>query len=276
MDANAFASPGPMTELTPAQATAVRALDLDPAGCCRAAHGLLVNPDDAFGTSLSPPQLAERNTRSAARLLTRVTELDPAPFDQPRPPGARVVGTCRHYAVLATALLRATGEPARARCGFAGYFLPGKWVDHWIVEHWIVEHGTADEGRWHRIDPEIIDLGLVEDPFDLAAAAFLTGGEAWQAIRAGRLDAQAFGVAGTEHWGPGEVRGNAIRDLAALNRVEVLPWDEWGDMPASYEGTTDAAFDEEIDDLAAACAADDASRLAQTYRRFAVPPELLT
>ncbi len=259
-----------MTELTPEQAMAVRALDLDPAGCCRAAQGLLIDPEDAFGTSLSPQRLTERNTRSAAALLARAIELDRSPLDQPRPQEARVVGTCRHFAVLATALLRATGEPARTRCGFAGYFVPGKWVDHWIVEH-----GTA-EGGWRRIDPEIIDLGIVDDPFDLTAGAFLTGGEAWQAIRSGRLDAQDFGVVGTENWGPGEIRGNAIRDLAALCKIEVLPWDEWGEMTASYAGTTDAAFDTEIDELAAACADDDPARIARAYERFTVPAELLT
>ena len=165
-----------MTELTTEQVTAVRELQLDPAGCCRVAQGLLVDPHDAFGTSLSPQRLAERNTRPAALLLQRVTELDPAPLDQPRPREARVVGTCRHFAVLATALLRATGVPARARCGFAGYFVPGKWVDHWITEHW-----SSDQQRWLRVDPEVIDLGLVGDPFDLTGSEFLTGGEAWQA-----------------------------------------------------------------------------------------------
>ena len=37
--------------------------------------------------------------------------------------------------------------------------------------------------------------------------------------------------------------GNAIRDLACLNRVETLPWDEWGRMEASYQGRTGADYD---------------------------------
>ena len=32
--------------------------------------------------------------------------------------------------------LRLRGIPARARCGFATYFMVRKGVDHWIVEHW--------------------------------------------------------------------------------------------------------------------------------------------
>ena len=46
--------------------------------------------------------------------------------------------------------------------------------------------------------------------------------------REGRIDASTFGVYGTENWGPAEIRGNAVKDLAALNKVEMLPWDEWG------------------------------------------------
>jgi hypothetical protein len=31
------------------------------------------------------------------------------------------------------------------------------------------------------------------------------------------------------------VQGNVIRDLASLNRVETLPWDEWGLIPVHYD-----------------------------------------
>ena len=264
-----YVAPGPHTELAPEQATAVRALGLDPRGLCRLAQGLVRDPGDAFGTSLTPEQLADRNTRPVRTLLERLAERDPAPLDQPRLPDHRIVGTCRHVAVLATALLRAASVPARARCGFASYFVPDRWVDHWITELW-----SPGEARWIRVDAEIMDLGVVHDAFDLPPGAFLTGGEAWQAVRSGAADAMAFGVAGTEHWGPGEIRGNAIRDLAALQKIEVLPWDEWGEMTASYEGATGAAFDEAIDHLATACAIDDRAALAAAYASFAVPPEL--
>ncbi|MCA2211786.1 transglutaminase-like domain-containing protein [Wangella sp. NEAU-J3] len=44
--------------------------------------------------------------------------------------------TCRHFAVLACALLRHRGIPARARCGFATYFQPGKGLDHTSGDGW--------------------------------------------------------------------------------------------------------------------------------------------
>jgi Transglutaminase-like superfamily len=39
-----------------------------------------------------------------------------------RPPQTRLPGNCRHFTVLMTALLRAHGTAARARCGFGGYY----------------------------------------------------------------------------------------------------------------------------------------------------------
>jgi len=60
-------------------------------------------------------------------------------------------------------------------------------------------------------------------------AQFLTAGEAWQLVRSGHEDPEDFGVFGTENWGPVEIRGNAMRDLASLVfKIEMLPCDEWG------------------------------------------------
>ncbi|HZM79247.1 MAG TPA: hypothetical protein VFC19_26245 [Candidatus Limnocylindrales bacterium] len=103
-----------------------------------------------------------------------------------------------------------------------------------------------------------IDYSLTRSP--------QSGGEAWTAHREGRIDAQLFGVVGTENWGPGEIRGNAIRDLAALNKVEMLPWDEWGRMEASSKGETGADYDRLMDVIAQTCAADDPAEVAGLYR----------
>ncbi len=153
MDREFYAAPGPLTQLTTDQIEMVRRLDLDPGGLCRAAQGLVVSPPDAAGVGLSAQRMAERNTRPASALLHRVLELDATtPLDQPRRADRRVVGTCRHFAVMATAFLRAVGVPARARCGFATYFIPPEKVDHWVVEHW-----SDEDERWIRIDAEYID-----------------------------------------------------------------------------------------------------------------------
>jgi hypothetical protein len=158
---------------------------------------------------------------------------------------------------------------ARSRCGFAAYFVRGSFVDHWIVEYWL----PADQ-RWVRVDPEILGFQFVDTPQDLAPGAFLSGGEAWSLCRQGQADPSTFGVDGyPEAWGIGEVRGNAVRDLAALNKVEMLPWDEWGRMKDSYDGETGPEYDELMDVIAATCASDDEAAIEELYdsQDLAVP-----
>jgi hypothetical protein len=184
-----------------------------------------------------------------------------------------VVGTCRHFAVLATAFLRAVGVPTRARCGFATYFIPPKKVDHWIVEHW-----SEEDRRWVRVDPEYIDRDTPGTcrPEDLRLGEFLDAGEAWQLVRSGKDDPMSYGVFGTQNWGPGEIRGNAMRDLASVAaKLEMLPWDEWGPMADSYDGTTGADFDELIDGLAAATDRSTLPELRQLYEQLAVPASMI-
>ncbi|MFF4831951.1 hypothetical protein [Streptomyces sp. NPDC001315] len=93
------------------------------------------------------------------------------------------------------------------------------------------------------------------------------------------IDPQKFGVPGTDHaWGPAEISGNAIRDLAALCKYEMLPWDEWGHMTAAYEGTTGSDYDRRIDEVAAVCSAGDPSALTSLYAHedLTVPASLLS
>lgn len=274
MDVEFFVTAGPFTTLTARQADAIRGLTLGPHDLGRLAQSLLVSPPDAAQAGLPEQRQLERNIRPASALLARVTELDGAtPLNGPRPTQHRVVGTCRHFAVLATAFLRAAEIPARARCGFATYFVPPRKVDHWIVEYW-----SAEEGRWIRIDPEYLDRptpgGARTD--DLRPGEFLTAGESWRRIRSRQDDPMEFGVFGTENWGPGEVRGNAMRDLASLARkIEMLPWDEWGPMQDSYENRTGPDFDQLIDELATATDDPEHHDLERIYERLAVPDDMI-
>jgi len=198
--------------------------------------------------------------------------LDPVPLDVPRQPDRRVIGRCRHFALLSCALLRYRGIAARVRCWFATYFQQGQGLDHWITEYW-----HAQDKRWVRIDSEILGQSVLAAPEDLRPGQFLTGGEAWKAFRDGHIDAAQFGVYGTANWGPAEIRGNTIKDLAALNKVEMLPWDEWGRMHASYQGQTGADYDELLDTIADVCAADNPREIADLYARdeLRVPPDLI-
>ena len=255
-----YAAPGPLTDLGAVPPAALDGLPDDALGICRCVRRLFVAPLVAAALGVDADRLAARNIRPAGALAGALLALDPAPLHEPRPRARRVVGTCRHFAVMSCALLRHRGITARARCGFATYFDADRGLDHWITEY-----RDEDDGRWVRIDSEHLGRPVLADTEDLPPGAFLTGGEAWSQFRAGRLDAQQFGVLGTENWGPAEIRGNVIRDLAALNKVEMLPWDEWGRMETSYQGTTGPEYDELIDRVAAACAAADPSAATALY-----------
>jgi hypothetical protein len=117
-------------------------------------------------------------------------------------------------------------------------------------------------------------------PQDLTPSQFLTGGEAWRAFRDGDgdVDAATFGVFGTDNWGAAEIRGNAVKDLAALNKVEVLPWDEWGRMTEAYAGGTGPDDDELLDTVAQTCVTDDPAAVASLYAHedLTVPDRLLS
>ena len=263
MDLDYYRSPGPLTELDDAQRVLVDALPADPVQLCAAAQGLLVLP----GAELSPRRLEERNTRSAQKILHAALSRDGGELGAGRPLKARVTGTCRHFAVLSCAFLRARSIPARARCGFETYFRPGRNNDHWVTEHW-------DGERWVRIDSEILGFGVVDHPEDLAEGLFLSGAEAWTAYRSG-ADEMTFGVHGTENWGAAEIVGNAIRDLAALNKVEMLPWDEWGPMKACYDHGVTPAIEALMDELTSTLTAGDDIGTAALYATVPVPDEMI-
>lgn len=268
-----YAVAGPLTGLEAVPATALGPVAADPVGICAPVHGLVVQPTDTGALNLPEERLAENQIRPAGALIARLLTLNPAPLTVGRDPGERVVGTCRHFAVLSCALLRHRGIAARVRCGFATYFQPGQGVDHWITEY-----RDDDARRWVRIDSEVLGQAVVDRPEDLEPGQFLTGGEAWLAFRRGEIDASRFGVYGTENWGPAEIRGNAVKDFAALNKVEMLPWDEWGRMTDAYNGKTGADYDDLLDTLAAVCAADDPAAVTDLYTHhedLRVPAELI-
>jgi hypothetical protein len=254
-----YAKPGPLTELESVPPEALEGIGTDPVEICMPVHLLVVDPNATDNVTLDEIRLGERNVRPAAEILGALLALNPAPVAVGRPAEQRVIGTCRHFALLACAFLRYRGIAARVRCGFATYFQADRSLDHWITEY------RDGSGRWVRVDAEIIDAGVLDDPTDLRPGDFLTGGEAWAAYRRGEIDAATFGVYGTENWGPAEIRGNAVKDLAALNKFEMLPWDEWGRMTAAYKGETGEDYDELLDEIAAVCGADDLAAIASLY-----------
>ena len=267
-----YSTAGPLTELTGIPSAALESMTGTPVEICWPVHSLVIQPADAETVGLPADRFATNQIRSARDLFQAVLTLNQQQLNVPRQPEQRIVGTCRHFAVLACALLRHEGVAARVRCGFATYFQPGQGLDHWIVEH-----RDRTDSRWTRIDPEILGGDVLDRAIDLAPGDFLSGSEAWQAYRRREIDATTFGVYGTENWGPAEIRGNAVKDLAALDKVEMLPWDEWGRMTEAYDGKTGADYDDLLDQLAAVCAADDPAALSTRYAHphLVVPANLI-
>lgn len=206
------------------------ALPRDVAALARVVQGLLLHEHwaDAYGVALSAERRGESHLRPVARMLERLSARDGAPLSVTRPVEARLVGTCRHFTVLLVAMLRAKGVPARARCGFSAYFTPGRFEDHWVCEYW-----NAAEARWVLVDAQIDDVqgAALRPDFDLLDVPrdrVVIAGDAWAQCRAGEADPSTFGIA--DMHGLWFIAGNVVRDLAALNNVEMLPWDQWGVM----------------------------------------------
>src|SRR5262245_1643386 len=234
------------------RAAELAALPSEPAELARRLQGVLLHEHwaPAYGQNLAPARRAESQLRSVAQMLERLGTLDA------RPPERRLVGVCRHFTVLGVAALRARGVPARARCGFGAYFNQGRFEDHWVVEYW-----GADAGRWVMVDTQIdaLQANVLKPDFDLDDVPrdrFVIAGDAWADCRAGRANPKTFGI--FDMRGLWFIAGNVIRDFAALNNAEMLPWDAWGamDRPDEKPSAEHLAF---LDRVAALTRAPDAN-----------------
>jgi hypothetical protein len=208
------------------------------------AHGLLIHEHitGPYGVTLTEERRASVHVRPVAGLLARMMAEDGRPLTVAREPASRLPGNCRHFTVLAAAMLREQGTPARARCGFGGYFGSGAFEDHWVCEYW----DQAAPG-WKLADAQIDDvqLKLFDVDFDLMDVPrdkFLVAGDAWRLCRDGDADPARFGLSFMNEAGYWWIAANLVRDVAALNNMEMLPWDVWGAMPAPDETIGDERY----------------------------------
>jgi hypothetical protein len=252
-----YAQPGPMTNASN-HAPLLDAVPIDIEAMVSTVQGLLIHIfwAERYGVTLSEARQEEVQIRAVDAMLDRILALDDRPLTESRPLDKRLVGNCRDFSTLLCALLRHHGVPARARCGFATYFLPDHYEDHWICEVW-----RPDPGRWVQVDAQLDafqrdELNIDFDPLDLPPGAFWPGGRAWLTCRANEADPDDFGI--FDMHGMGFIRGNVVRDFLALNKIEILPWDLRGIMALEDGALTedDLAW---LDDLATLTMADYAS-----------------
>ena len=156
-------------------------------------------------------------------ILDQVVENDSRPITFFRPPDKRVQVCCRDYAVLLTALLREKNISARARCGFAKFGINEKrWFDHWICEYW---HKKSN--KWIKVDAQLDPhlqkiLKIKYDPLVVPDNLFLTASKAWLLWRRKKVNPKLFTT--NDLCGSWLIRGNLLRDFAALNKVEIEPY----------------------------------------------------
>ena len=225
------------------QAKLFDGLPSDVAGLARVVQGLLIHEHmtDAYGVTLPPGRRGESHVRPVDALLAAIAAHDPRPLTTARAPKDRHVCVCRSFTLLLVAMLRHQGVPARARCGFGAYFEKGKFYDHWVGEYW-----NDAEKRWVLVDAQIDDrqrkmFGITIDTLDVTRDQFLVAGDAWQLCRSGKEDPGNFGI--LDMHGLWFIAGNLVRDVAALNNREMLPWDVWGAMPRADDELDLAFFD---------------------------------
>lgn len=272
-------TPGPFTTVRGFEAQ-IDAIPHDIATIAAAVSGLIVHQAlaPAYKITLSPEQLAQSQLHTAEAMLANATAHDKRPLTETRDPGERAVGVCRHFATLFVSILRHKGIPARVRAGFADYFGNALHGEHWVGEYW-----HADEGRWILVDPSLDDMQRKifkpdVDTLDVPRDRFLVAGDAWKLCRTGAADPKTFGVAGTENWGLIEVFGEIFQDLAALQKIELLPWGWYGlatDDTNCTRETTLLDVLAELSSRADAQAIDELNAMLAADARIRVPKETI-
>ena len=251
-----FAAPGVTTDLGE-NSTLAADLPDDPAALAATVRGLVLHNLDVsrIGVDLPSDRMADAELEGANAMARRILQIEPSPFSVPRRPADRMIGFCYHFAVLHCAFLRAKAIPARARCGFASYLVPGYWMDHWIVDYW-------DGSAWSLIDPNTGRDAVSRDEF-------VNGGVAWLSCRAGSAD--PFRHGNGDLWGWDELRGTLISDLAALRKVEVGNWDWCETLRIEHRDQPHENLDARLDPIAQSVADES---VAEAQRIFDTSPDL--
>ncbi len=233
-------------------AGALRALGGGPSTLCTAAQTVLIHVDnlDYYGLDPTDRRASDRTSMTVKDRLDSLTGNGFDLFDPSRPAERKSRGTCRDFALMHCAMLREHEIPARVRCGFADYFRPDFWSDHWVCEYW-----HAKEQRWALADgqldvPHRNELSIDFPIHDLPRQRFRCAHEAWRDCRNGG-DPDTYGHLPDK--GLWFIRVNLIRDLLAVNGREVSDWDGWRQMPADDRqlGPENIAYGDHLAETAA-------------------------
>lgn len=264
-----YTSQGPMSD--PAEFTVMfNHLPSDIASLCKVVQGNLLHIfwAERYGRKLSETEEQTVGLRSMRQKLSPIRTVDDKTLVNPRQLNKKQAGNCRDFSLMLTSFLRYLGIPARARCGFGKYFLPGHFEDHWVTEYW-------DDQRqaWVLVDSQLDDFQLEIlkpdfSPLDVPRDQFIIAADAWQMCRQGSADPKNFGIFDMHGWW--FIWGNVVRDFLALNKLEILPWDyELGAFTHRLEDPLPENYEELVfyDEVAALTIAGDQA-FDQLRRRF--------
>jgi hypothetical protein len=137
--------------------------------------------------------------------------------------------TCRDFALLAVSALRERGIPARLRVGYASYFNPRYWEDHWVCEYRLGEANSS----WAILDAQLGPLArqgfrIAFDVAEVPDTGWRCAASVWRAVRSGQLNPDICGLPFAGIAGEWWIGASVIRDAAVLAGIECLPWDYWG------------------------------------------------
>ena len=211
--------PGPFGDL-------LAACPAEAADVVRTVQGLVLHSFFVGPRNVQPPAGSDDDLeiRAVPEMVRRILDRGDGPLTEARAPDRRFIGFCSHYPLLACSIMRQHGLPSRLRVGFSTYFGPDLYPDHWLCEYWDGQNWRLGDAE---LDAETREKnGITFEPWDVPRDRFFTAGQAWLGVRAGDLDPERFGVSGLV--GPWFIAGSVVRDLAALNKHEMLPWDYWG------------------------------------------------
>lgn len=193
-------------------------------------RGLIVHQHETekyYGFKLPKGREIEPNTRYVEKIIEKIINMDSSDLTVERIPEKRFIGLCRDFALMLCSILRSKGIPARIRCGFANYFHVDEHVDHWLCEFW-----DKKENRWILVDTEVDEIERKSysipstfNNLDVTKDEFWLSSKAWEELKKNPEKEKLFGVTSIDIVGAWFVRANLFRDLAALNKIELCPWD---------------------------------------------------
>ena len=204
-------------------------------------HGLLVHGDyqELYGI---PAIRWSRETLPAEKRLEWIMSRCGFPLTKSRPIYWRAIGTCRDLALMTCCFFRHKKIPARIRCGFAAYLVPGKYEDHWVCEYrhpdkddWVIADSQLDSAQCRHLDIEF-DTACLPD------GAFVNARQAWDMCSRQGIDPALFGHG--EHRGEWFIWVNMARDCWALNNHATSSWDSWRDVADGHKTLGEADRDE--------------------------------